>query len=146
MSKGFTKPKNAINAEAHAMPMGTKAKSKTSRSSTPRVSLEDDKADKAPSKKALWMRAASATKTTLQRALDDLEKAVEQFETAIKKGEGSAMFVSKSNTTKMRVSGNALETWKTKIVKELANVEKLTEDIQRDRPPLSCLCCNTLHE
>ena len=39
----------------------------------------------------------------------------------------------------------ALETWKTKIVKELANVEKLTEDIQRNRPPLSCLCCKGSH-
>ena len=28
-------------------------------------------------------------------------------------------------------------------MKELASVEKLTEDIQKERPPLSCLCCNT---
>ena len=49
---------------------------------------------------------------------------MEQFETAIKKGKGSAAFVSKSYTTKMRECGKALETWKTKIVKELANVEK----------------------
>ena len=139
--QGFHEAKDAINAEDHAMPMSTKTKSKTSRSSTPRGSLEDDKADKTPSKKALWMRAANATKTTLQRALDDLEKAVEQFETAIKKGK----VVSKSYITKMRGSGKALETWKTKIVKELANVEKLTEDVQRDRPPLSCLWCNTFH-
>ena len=33
------------------------------------------------------------------------------------------MFVSKSYIAKMRGSGKALETWKTKIVKELANVE-----------------------
>ena len=63
---GFHEAKGAINAEAHAMPMSTKTKSKTSRSSTPRGSLEDDKADKAPSKKALWMRAASATKPKKQ--------------------------------------------------------------------------------
>ena len=86
------------------------------------------------------MRAANATKSTLQRALDDLEKAVEQLETAFKQGKGSSVYI-----TKMKESGKALETWKTKIVKELANVEKLTEDIQRDRPPLSCLWCNTLH-
>ena len=78
--------------------MSTKTKSKNSRSSAPRGSLEDDKADKAPSKKALWMRAADATKSTLQKALGDLEKPVGQFETAVKKGKGSAVFVS----TKMR--------------------------------------------
>ena len=55
------------------------------------------------------------------------------------------MLVSKSYITKMRESGKVLETWKTKIVKELANVEKLMEDIQRGRPPLSCLWCTTLH-
>ena len=88
------------------------------------------------------MRASSATKSTLQKAFDDLEKAVEQIET--EKGKG-AVFVSKSYITKMRRGGKALETWKTKIVKEFANVEKLTEDIQRDRPPLSCPCCNLLH-
>ena len=103
--QGFHEAKDAINAEAPAMPMSTKTKSKTSRSSTPRGSLDDDKADKTPSKKALWMRAANATKTTLQRPLDDLEKAVEQFETAIQKGKGSAVFVSKSYIANMRGSG-----------------------------------------
>ena len=114
--QGFHEGKDAINSEAHALPMSTKTKSKKSRSSTPRGSLEDDKADTAPSKKALWMRVASATKSTLQKALDVLEKAVEQFETAAKKGKGSAVFVSKSYITKMRGGGKALETWKTKIV------------------------------
>ena len=66
--------------------MSTKTKSKTSRSSTPRGSLEDDKADKTPSKKALWMRVANATKTTLQRALDDLEKAVNNLKPLARKG------------------------------------------------------------
>ena len=91
------------------------------------------------------MRAANATKSTLRGVLGDLEEAVEQFDTAFKKGKGSAVFVSKSYITKMRENGTAVETWKTKIMKELASVEKLTEDIQRDRPPLSCLWCNTLH-
>ena len=77
--QGFHEAKDSINSEAHAMPMSTKTKSKKSRSSTPRGSLEDDKADKVPSKKALWMKDANATKSTLQKALDDLEKAVEQF-------------------------------------------------------------------
>ena len=86
------------------------------------------------------MRAANATKSTLQRALDDLEKAVEQLETAFKQGKGSSVYI-----TKMRERGKAMETWKTKIVKELANVDNLTEDIQRYRPLLSCLWCNTLH-
>ena len=80
------------------------------------------------------MRAANATKSTLQRALDDLEKAVEQLETAFKQGKGSSVYL-----TKMRESGKAPDR------ERLANVEKLTEDIQRDRPLLSCLWCNTLH-
>ena len=41
--QGFHEAEDAINAEAHAMPMSKKTKS-TSRSSTPRGSLEDDKA------------------------------------------------------------------------------------------------------
>ena len=83
------------------------------------------------------MRAANATKWTLQKVLDDLENTVEQFEAAVEKGKGSAVFVSKSYITKMRGGGKALETWETKVV-------KLTETL-RDRPPLSCPCCNTLH-
>ena len=55
------------------------------------------------------------------------------------------MFVSKSYITKMRRRGKAPETWKTKIVKEFTNVEKMTEDIHKNRPLLSCLWCNTLH-
>ena len=62
------------------------------------------------------MRAANATRSTLQKALDDLENTVEQFEAAVKKGKGSAVFVSKSYITKMRGGGKALETWKTKVV------------------------------
>ena len=83
------------------------------------------------------MRAANATKWTLQKVLDDLENTVEQFEAAVEKGKGSAVFVSKSYITKMRGGGKALETWETKVV-------KLTETL-RDRPPLSCPCCHTLH-
>ena len=85
------------------------------------------------------MRAANATRSTLQKALDDLENTVEQFEAAVEKGKGSAVFVSKSYITKMRGGDKALEleTWKTKVV-------QLTETL-RDRPPLSCPCCNTLH-
>ena len=80
------------------------------------------------------MGAANATKSTLQRALDDLEKSVEQLETTFKQGKGSSVYL-----TKMRESGKAPDP------ERLANVEKLTEDIQRDRPLLSCLWCNTLH-
>ena len=80
------------------------------------------------------MRAANATKSTLQRALEDLEKSVEQLETAFKQGKGSSVYLAK-----MRESGMAPDR------ERLANVEKLTEDIQRDRPLLSCLRCNTLH-
>ena len=90
------------------MTMSTKTKSKKSRSSTPLGSLEDDKAEKVLSKKAIWMRAANATNSTLQQALDDHEKAVEQFETAVKKGKGSAVFVSKSYIPKMRGGGKEL--------------------------------------
>ena len=97
--QGFHEAKDAIKSEARAMLMSTKTKSKKSRSSTPRGSLEDDKADTAPWKKALWMRAANATKSTLQKALDDLENAVEQFETAVKKEKGSVVFVSESYIT-----------------------------------------------
>ena len=78
------------------------------------------------------MRAANATRSTLQKALDDLENTMEQFEAAAEKGKGSAVFVSKSYINKMRGGGKALETWKTKVV-------KLTETL-RDRPPLSCPC------
>ena len=60
------------------------------------------------------MRAANATRSTLQRALDDLEKHSGQFEAAVEKGKGSAVFVSKSYVTKMRGGGKALETWETK--------------------------------
>ena len=81
----------------------------------------------------------------MQKALDDLEKAVEQFETAVKKGKGSAVFVSKSYITKMRRCGKVLETWKTKIVKELANFEKLREDIQRGRRVKICRCSLVLY-
>ena len=49
----------------------------------------------------------------------------------------SSSIVSKSYITKMRGGGKALETWETKVV-------KLTETL-RDRSPLSCSCCNTLH-
>ena len=84
------------------------------------------------------MRAANATRSTLQKALESISKTtVEQFEAAVEKGKGSAVFVSKSYITKMRGGGKALETWETKVV-------KLTETL-RDRPPLSCPCCNTLH-
>ena len=55
------------------------------------------------------MRAANATKSTLQNALDHLEKVVEQFETSVEKGKGIAEFVSRSHITKMRVCGKALE-------------------------------------
>ena len=135
--QGVHEAKDAINAEAHSLPKRTKTTSKMSRSSTPRGFLQDDKADKAPPKRALWMRAANATRSTLQKALDDLENTVEQFEAAVKTGKGSAVFVSKSYITKMRGGGKALETWKTKVV-------NFTETL-RDRPPLSCPCCNTLH-
>ena len=56
------------------------------------------------------MRGASATKSTLQKALDDFEKAVEQFDTAVKEGKGNAGFVSTSYISKMRRGGKALET------------------------------------
>ena len=64
------------------------------------------------------MRAANAAKSTLQGALDDLEKAVEQLETAFKQGKGSSVYI-----TKIRESGKALETWKTKIVKDLPTMK-----------------------
>ena len=44
--QGVHEAKDAINAEAYAMPMSTKTKSKKSRSSTPRGSLEDDNASR----------------------------------------------------------------------------------------------------
>ena len=75
---------------------------KKSCSSTSGGSLENDKAGNAPSKKAPCKGAANATKSALQKALDDPEKTVEQFETAVKKGKGSAVFVSKSYITKMK--------------------------------------------
>ena len=40
--QGVHEAKDAINAEAYAMPMSTKTNSKKSRTSTPRGSLEDD--------------------------------------------------------------------------------------------------------
>ena len=64
------------------------------------------------------MRAANATKSTLQRAVDDLEKAVEKLETAFKQGKGSSVYI-----TKMRESGKALETRKTKVVKDLPRMK-----------------------
>ena len=136
--QGFQEAKDAINAEARATLMSTKTKSKKSRSSTPRGF-----SGRRQSRHSAFEESALDESCERNKVGEDLEKAVEQCETAVKIGKGSAMFVSKSYM--MRGCGKALETWKTKIVKDLANVENLTDDSQRHRPPLSCLCCKTLH-
>ena len=93
--QGFHEAKDAINAEAHAMPKKHKDKINVLRSSTPRGSLEDDIA---PSKRALWM-SCERNNVHFAESSQRSRKTVEQIETAVKKGTGSAMCLSKSHIT-----------------------------------------------
>ena len=133
--QGFHEAKDAINSEARAVPMSTKTKSKKNHALRHRVVLS-----KTTKPTKCFRRKRSGWKLRTQqsrrcRKLSTISKRQwNNLKPLSRKGRAATVFVSKSYITKMTGGGKALETWKTKIAKELANVEKLTEDTAKGSP------------